>query len=136
MMVDALANLVSAAHLAYFVFMVGGFLATVIGIRKHWDWIRNPWFRGLHFLSVWFVLLEPWIGIKDCPLNVAEHGLRTSSEGTVEAGSGLGYVLDRLLFHTISGRVLTGTYWAIGILLVILLFIAPPRWRTGQSARA
>jgi hypothetical protein len=58
-----------------------------------------------------------------------ESSLRSPETGGAEASSGLGYVLDQLLHHTISERVLDGLYWTLGLASVLLLFLAPPRWR-------
>jgi hypothetical protein len=121
---DTLANLVTIFHLAYFVFVVGGF---IVILARQSRWIFNLWFRLVHLLSVWFVLAEDVIGF-NCPLNVMESSLRAPKTGGAEASSGLGYVLDLLLHHTISGQVLDAMYWALGAASVLLLFLVPPRF--------
>jgi len=40
-----IANIVAAAHITSFVFVVGGAVSIVVGAVKRWNWIRNPWFR-------------------------------------------------------------------------------------------
>src|SRR5436189_5361802 len=59
---DALANLVTIVHLAYFVFVVGGFVGILAGLRHRKGWAYNPWFRIIHLLSVVIVLAEDLIG--------------------------------------------------------------------------
>ena len=55
----AFANIVTIVHLAYFVFVVGGFIMIV---ERRSKWVLNPWFRIAHLLSVWIVLAEDVIG--------------------------------------------------------------------------
>jgi hypothetical protein len=130
---DVLANFVTLVHLAYFVFVVGGFVSTIVGAaRRSGRWILNPRFRLAHLLSVWVVLVEDVTGV-DCPLNVLESNLRSPGEKLPEASSGVGYLLDQLLHHTISERVLEGMFWMIGLALLLLLFFVPPRFRTVSS---
>lgn len=121
---DALADFVTIVHLAYFVFVIGGFIA-IVGRRS--KWVFNPWFRIVHLLSIWLVLAEDVIGF-NCPLNVAESSLRAPETGGAEASSGFGYLLDQLLHHTIPERVLDGVYWTLGAASVLLLFLLPPRF--------
>jgi hypothetical protein len=121
---DALANLVTLFHLAYFVFVVGGFIAI---LARRSRWVFNPWFRIVHLVSVFVVLAEDVMGF-NCPLNVIESSLRTPETGGAEASSGVGYVLDQLLHHTISERVLDAMYWTLGAASVLLLFLVPPRF--------
>jgi hypothetical protein len=45
----------------------------------------------------------------------------------------MGYLLDQLLHDTISERVLEGMYWTIGLVLLLLLFFVPPRFRKVSS---
>jgi hypothetical protein len=126
---DALANLVTIFHLAYFVFVVGGFIAILL---RRSPWVFNPWFRIVHLLSVFVVLTEDVMGF-NCPLNVMESALRAPETGGAEASSGFGYVLDQLLHHTMSERVLDAMYWALGAASVLLLFLVPPRFRKTSS---
>jgi len=127
---DVLANFVTVVHLAYFVFVVGGFVSIIVGAaRRSGGWIVNPWFRIVHLLSVWVVLVEDVIGV-NCPLNVLEGNLRSPGTKAAEASSGVGYLLDQLLHHTISERVLEGVFWMIGLALLLLLFFVRPHFRT------
>ena len=126
---DALANIVTIVHLAYFVFVVGGFIG-ILARRSRWAF--NPWFRIVHLLAVWIVLAEDVIGF-NCPFNVAESSLRTPETGSPEASTGFGYVLDQLLHHTISERMLDVLYWKLGLASMLLLFLVPPRYKSVKS---
>jgi len=124
---DLLANLVTIVHLAYFVFVVGGFVGIVVGSARRRTWVFNPVFRIINLLSVIIVLAEDVTGW-NCPLNAAESSLRSPGVENAEASSGFGYLLDQLLHHTISERMLEVMYWTLGLASLLLLFFVPPRW--------
>jgi Protein of Unknown function (DUF2784) len=129
---DVLANVVTIIHLAYFVFVVGGFLGIVAGPGRRPGWAYNPWFRIVHLLSI-FVVLTEYVTGWNCPLNVAESFLRSPGIENAEASSGFGYLLDQLLHHTISERVLEAMYWTLGLASLLLIVLVPPRWRKSSS---
>ena len=122
------ANLIALLHLAYFLFIVLGTVAIVVGPTRGWTWVRNLPFRLLHIAAVYVVLIEDTLGIP-CPLNVMQWGLRTASGGPQEATAGVGGLLDALLFRTIPGWSLDVMYWSLGVALLVLLYFVPPRWR-------
>lgn len=124
----ALANLIAVVHIAYFLFVVVGTLAILIGPRLGWTWIRSLPFRLLHLAAVCVVLVEEVSGIA-CPLSVMQWGLRSAGGGGPEATEGLGGILDGLLFRTIPGWALDVLYWSTGVGLLVLLYLVPPAWR-------
>jgi hypothetical protein len=124
---DAVANIIAAVHIAYFLFIVVGCAGIAIGAAKGWKWIRNPWFRLSHLAAVYIVVFENVFNIQ-CPLNTAEWQLRCASQSAVEASSGFGRLLDTLLFHTIPGFALNVMYWCFAALLLIALIFIPPRF--------
>jgi len=128
---EALANIVVVLHLAYFVFVVGGFACILIGASRQWPWVYNPAFRIVHLLAVIVVPAEDVFRFS-CPLNTLEGSLRSQSDsaGTLSGVSG---ILDFLLRHTIPGWVLDGMYWALAAVLVVLLFVVRPRVSAGTA---
>ncbi|MFZ5595280.1 MAG: DUF2784 family protein, partial [Pseudomonadota bacterium] len=40
-----LADLILVVHALFIAFVVLGFALIVIGMFRHWDWVRNMWFR-------------------------------------------------------------------------------------------
>ena len=126
---DALANVVTIVHLAYFAFVIGGF---VVILARRQGWVFNPSFRIVHLLAIVTVLTEDVTGW-NCPLNVTESSLRSPGIENAEASSGFGYLLDQLLHHTISERMLEGLYWTLGLASLLLLFLVPPHWRKSSS---
>ena len=130
---DVVADLIGALHIGYFIYVVGGCIAIVVGAWQQWKWIRNPWFRLSHLAAVYIVVFENVFNVA-CPLNTAEWQLRSTSQSAVEASSGVGRVLDQLLFHTIPGNVLNVMYSVLAILLLVALVLAPPRFTFKSKA--
>ena len=131
---DIVADLIAAAHIGYFIYVVGGCAAIVVGFTQRWGWIRNPWFRLSHLAAVYIVVFENVFNIA-CPLNTAEWRLRSTSQSALEASSGIGGVLDHLLFHTIPGHVLNVLYLALAIFLLVAIVLVPPRLTFKSKAR-
>jgi hypothetical protein len=127
---NASANLVAALHIGYFLFVFGGTVAIIAGLRTGWMWVRNFWFRVAHAAAVFIVLFEEITGIP-CVLNLLQAWLRTESIGQAEATDGVGGLLDLLLYRTISPFILDIFYWTMGVAVLLLLWIVPIR----QSAR-
>ena len=131
-MTELAANLIAGVHIAYFLFIVAGFVVFLPGIHGRERWIRNAWFRLGHVAAIYIVLFEEVTGLP-CILNLAEWSLRTGGSGIAEAQAGAGGVLDLLLFHTISPLALDIFYWTAGGLALVLLWKAPPRFRGSGS---
>jgi hypothetical protein len=126
---DLAANLVAVVHIAYFLFIVGGMVAIVASLRRHIPWVRNPWFRVAHIVAIYIVLFEEITGFP-CPLNILQWTLRGPADGVNESTSGVGGLLDYLLYHTISSLALDIMYWSFGALVLLMLWLVPPRWPT------
>ncbi len=127
-----LADVVLCAHFAYVAFVVVGFLLTVIGGIARWGWVRNPWFRGVHVATILIVATEAVLEL-ECPLTILEKALR---DRTGEKTSEMSFVaewLDRLLFLPGPPWVFTVAYCAFFALVVLWLFLVPPR-RPGRAA--
>lgn len=128
---DIAANLIAVVHIAYFLFIVGGMAAIVIGARGGVGWIRNPWFRLAHVVAIYIVLVEEATGLP-CPLNVLQWGARTAATGATESTGGVGGLLDSLLYHALSPVILDVMYWSFGVLVLVMVWKVPPRrptWR-------
>jgi polyferredoxin len=75
-MTDSLwADAILVAHAAFVAFVVGGLVATWVGIATDRPFARNPWFRGLHLAAIGIVVGEALLGYM-CPLTVWEDALR------------------------------------------------------------
>lgn len=119
------ADFILAVHAAYVVFVVGGLVATWVGIALRKAWARNPWFRGLHLAAIAFVVSESLLGI-DCPLTVWENALR-------EAPSSQGFLarwVHAWLFWNLPPVFFTVAYTAFGLAVAATWWKWPPRSRS------
>ena len=84
-----LADGVVVIHAAYVGFALFGLLATVLGAFFRWTWVRNFWFRTLHFLAIAIVVVEALNSI-ECPLTTLEAYLLEKSGQPIETRSFVG----------------------------------------------
>ena len=121
-MSSVLANVVVVIHIAYFLFVLAGIVAILVGAK----WIRNIWIRLLHFAAVYIVVLEDVFQF-ECPLNTVEWNLRSASESNsqvvAQTTSGTTGALNFLLRHTIPGSVLHSFYWSAAVLVIASLIL-------------
>jgi hypothetical protein len=118
----ALADAILVAHAAFVLFVVGGLVATWIGLALGLAFARNPWFRYLHLAAIAFVVLESLLGTM-CPLTVWEYQLRGEQS---EAGFIQRWV-HALLFWSWPAWVFTAIYVAFGLLVALTWWRFPPR---------
>ncbi len=81
-----IADLVLIIHLAYVLFIVLGLVAILLGVALRWRWVRNFWFRMIHFLMIAGVVVESLLRL-DCPLTSWEDKLREKAGEGVQQGS-------------------------------------------------
>ena len=126
----SLADAILVVHAAFVLFVVGGLLATWIGLALDRPFARNPWFRNLHLAAIAFVVLEAFAGVM-CPLTIWEDALR--GERT-EAGF-IQRWIHAWLFWNWPAWVFTAIYAAFGALVAWTWWRWPPRTRSrGPSA--
>jgi hypothetical protein len=122
-----LADAVVAVHFAYVAFVVLGLVAILAGAARGWQWVRNFWFRVVHFLMIAVVVIESVFGVL-CPLTEWEDRLRELGGESGEPGSFVGRWLDRLLFVDLSSSTLAVCYCLFGMAVLLTLILVPPRW--------
>ena len=121
-----LADLLVVGHLAIVLFIVGGLVLILIGARRGWGWVRNPWFRAAHLLGIGIVAAEAWLGV-DCPLTVLEAQWRLRAGQSPEAGSFVGRGVQWLLYYDAPPWVFTLAYSLFGALVAAAWWWVPPR---------
>jgi hypothetical protein len=126
-LLHVLADAVALVHLGYVAFVLLGMAAILIGIARGWFWVRNFWFRILHFLMIAVVVVESLCGIL-CPLTQWEDRLRELGGEARQHGSFIGRWIDRVLFVDVSPSVLAVGYCVFGLAVLLALLMAPPRW--------
>lgn len=122
-----LADAVVALHAAYVGFVIAGLLAVLVGFLRRWEWIRNPWFRWIHFLMIAVVVVESLFGVK-CPLTAWEEALRTKAGEVVAQATFIGRWANAILFYEAPDWVFTLVYCVFGGVVLGTLFLVPPRW--------
>ena len=107
-----LADLVLVLHAAFVVFVVGGLVATWIGVALGRRWARNPWFRGLHLAAIAFVVAQSVLGYT-CPLTIWEDALRGADgvEGFIQRW------VRALLYWSAPAWAFTALYCGFGALV-------------------
>ncbi|MCR4412509.1 MAG: DUF2784 family protein [Thermoguttaceae bacterium] len=122
-----LADLVVALHAGYVLAVVLGLVAIYVGLALRWGWVRNFWFRTLHFLMIVVVVLESYLGVP-CPLTTLEDYLRAQAGETVSEASFVGRWANAITFWDIPEWVLTIVYSVFAAVVLATLVLAPPRW--------
>ena len=120
----ALADAVLVVHALFVAFVVGGLLATWVGLALGAGFARNPWFRGLHLAAIAFVVGETLLGMM-CPLTVWEDALR----GEASERGFLQRWIHAWLFWNAPPWVFTAGYAAFGALVALTWWRFPPRRR-------
>ena len=119
-----LADAVLVVHALFVLFVVGGLLATWIGLALGAPFARNRWFRGAHLAAIAFVVGEALLGVM-CPLTAWEDALRgrTSETGFLQRW------IHAWLFWHAPPWVFTVAYTAFGALVAATWWRFPPRRR-------
>jgi hypothetical protein len=118
------ADAILLIHALFVLFVVGGLVATWIGIAMGWSFARNPWFRGLHLAAIAFVVAESILGYV-CPLTLWENALRgeVSDKGFIQRW------IHAWLFWNWPAWVFNVIYTAFGAVVAATWWLWPPRRR-------
>jgi hypothetical protein len=138
--VRLLADIIVVIHFAYIAFVVVGQLGIMVGYLAGWQWIRNPWFRLVHLAMIAIVVVEAMVQF-ECPLTTWERDLRIYAgqipadhfkvdDWQVEEESFVaGLVRSMIMYDREVGPILVASYYIFGALVLIMVFVAPPRFR-------
>jgi len=121
-----LADALLVVHFLIAGFIVAGLVLVWIGAAAGWRWIRNPWFRYLHFAAIVFVAAEALLGYA-CPLTLWEDLLR----GGARPDSFVGRWIYRLLYYNAPEWLFTALYAAWAAAALLTLGFVPPRRKAG-----
>jgi len=122
---EHLADAVVVIHAAYIGFVIFGLLAVLLGVVLRWKWVRNFWFRMIHFLMIGVVLAQALLGVI-CPLTSLEKYLRLKGGGDIYADSFVGHWVQELIFYRAPPWVFTVCYCLFGAVVLATLVLAPP----------
>lgn len=128
-----LADLIVTIHIAFVAYILLGLVLILVGLRRKWNWVRNPWFRLTHFAAILFVVLE-LIFQTSCPLTVWEVELRSLAGQPVSEATFIGRLLHYLLFVAVPGWMAQAIYIAVALVITLTFVLAPPRRRRGKQS--
>jgi hypothetical protein len=120
----ALADAILVLHAGFVLFVVGGLVATWIGVALGLSFARSPWFRGAHLAAIAFVVAETLLGFM-CPLTLWEDALR----GEVSDAGFIQRWIHAWLFFNWPAWVFNAIYVAFGGLVAWTWVRYPPRKR-------
>ncbi len=125
------ADLTVVLHAGYASFVLVGLPLILLGIRRNWRWVRNFWFRAIHFLMILAVVAESLCGVV-CPLTMLEKELRSRGGDVAYEGDFLANCVHATLFCEAPTWVFMAAYCAFGLAVLATFVVAPPRrpWRT------
>jgi len=122
-----LADLVLVLHATFVAFVVFGLVLIWIGRFRHWDFVRNFWFRVAHVAAIAIVAAESLVGLV-CPLTTWEDRLRLLAGGEQRyEGSFIQHWLHRVMFFDVNERVFAMIYLAFFLAVALNFWIVPPR---------
>lgn len=135
-----LADVVAVLHLAWVAFVVFALVAILVGVARRWRWVRNFWFRSVHFVMIGIVVIESLGGII-CPLTTWEYDLRIKggemdpNQRPGEPESFVGRFVHKTIFFEVPNGVLNVCYFVFGAVVLLMLILAPPRrpWRRSED---
>ena len=120
-------------HALFILFVVGGLVAILLGLKLRRSWARNFWFRVLHLGAIGLVVMQAWLGWL-CPLTVWENTLRRRAGQLSYEGSFVEFWLHRIIFYEAEPWVFTTAYSVFGLGVALVWLLAPPR--LGRRSRA
>ena len=121
-----MADTILVIHASFVAFVILDFILIIVGALRPWAWVRNLWFRLIHFLSIVIVVLESWVG-GICPLTEWENRLRGAAGGVGYKGSFISHWLHELMFYEADPEIFRALYTGFGMLVVLAWILVPPR---------
>lgn len=129
------ADLTVVVHLGYVLFVILGLLLVLVGWAAGWKWVRNFWFRAVHFVAILIVVVEALFGVT-CPLTIWEKELRIKAGDATYQGDFMGKLAHELLFYDGPKWVFTVCYVLFGLAVLAAMIFVRPRWPWSRAASA
>jgi hypothetical protein len=112
-------------HVLVILFVIFGLAFTLVGKLLSWSWVRNPWFRLVHLITIAVVAVQSWLG-QVCPLTTWEMALREQAGDQVYAGSFISHWLEAVFFYSAPEWVFIVSYTGFGLLVLVSWFWVRP----------
>jgi len=113
------------SHVLVVCFVIFGLIFIFTGKILRWQWVRNPWFRLTHLLTIGVVVLQSWFGIV-CPLTTLEIWFRQRAGEAVYSGTFISHWLGQVLFYEVPPWVFIVCYTVFGLLVLMSWFWVRP----------
>jgi len=120
------ADLLLFLHVLFVAFVIFALVLIIIGRAFQWSWVRNPWFRITHLLTIGVVVIQSWFGAI-CPLTTFEMALRSRAGDTQYAGSFISHWLETILYYQAPPWAFAVCYTVFGLLIIGSWFWVTPR---------
>ena len=127
------ADLIVVIHILYVAYIIVGLWLIVAGLRRGWNWTRNPWFRLTHLLAILIVVYE-LIVKANCPLTTWEMQLRALAGQAVNQSTFMDRLLSFILFANAPVWLIDSLYFAFGLAIMLLFVFAPPRRKNSKQS--
>lgn len=125
MLYKILADIIVVMHFAWILFMLVGFMLTLIGFW--WKSFFDRWlFRTLHLCGIAYVGLLAFLK-EYCPVTILENILRAryNPESTYP-GSFIVYYIEKLVYPEVNPLVILIPTIIIAVFTVVVFIIRPP----------
>jgi len=120
------ADLLLLVHILFVAFILFGLVLILVGKPLNWKWVRNPWFRTAHLVSIGVVMVQSWFGII-CPLTTWEMALRERAGDVTYAGTFMAHWLDAILYYQAPAWMFAACYTAFAAAVIASWFWVPPQ---------
>jgi hypothetical protein len=120
------ADAVLLLHVLFVVFVVFGLVLIFVGRAFAWPWVRNPWFRLIHLVSIAVVVIQSWLSVI-CPLTNIEMSFRSRAGDVTYTGSFIAHWLESILYYQAPPWVFVVSYTAFGAVVVASWVWVRPR---------
>jgi len=120
------ADVILFTHVLFVAFVIFGLLLIVAGKLFSWFWVRNPWFRLVHLIAIFGVVLQSWLGVT-CFLTSWEMALRKKADDATYSGTFISHWLETILYYNASEWVFIISYTVFGLLVLASWLWVRPR---------
>ena len=120
------ADAILLLHVLFVAFVLVGLVLIFVGNVLNWSWVRNPWFRTAHLITIGVVVILSWLGVI-CPFTTWEMALRSQAGNAVYSGTFISHWLETILYYQAPAWVFVGCYTAFGTVVVASWFLVRPR---------
>lgn len=121
-----IADALLVTHVLFVAFVICGLPAIIAGGLLSWSWVRNPWFRLTHLVSIAVVVVQSWFGVI-CPLTTWEMAYRARVQGVTYAGSFISHWLGKILYYQLPAWTFVVAYSVFGGLVLASWYWVRPR---------